>query len=137
MDTERNLENKYEKGDVEFGAYIRELRLNRGLTIYQVAKRLNISINYVSQIERGIRRATDDLVVRFAKLYHIEEDVLFFKLERSPLSVRRVLSRNKQLQEALSRVYHSNLSPKAEAELIEEILHVIANDLDINGDHLP
>lgn len=137
MDTEHKLEHKYEKGDIEFGAYIRELRLKRGLTIYQVAKRLNISINYVSQIERGIRRATDDLVVRFAKFYHIEEDLLFLKLERIPLSVRRVLLRNKHLQEALSRVYHRNLSTKAEAELIEEILHVIANYLDINGDHLP
>ncbi|MDY0407383.1 helix-turn-helix domain-containing protein [Paracerasibacillus soli] len=67
----------------EFGRYIKEKRSKRGFTLSQVADRLEISINYVSQMERGVRKVTDDLVVSFAELYNVDLDELFWMSGRS------------------------------------------------------
>ncbi|AIF42167.1 repressor protein [Virgibacillus sp. SK37] len=86
---------------------MRWMRLKRGFTLSQVADGLGISTNYVSQLERGERKVTDDLVVSFAKLYNIDEDILFWKSGKIPLGVRKLIVNDKSLQEALSKLYKS------------------------------
>ena len=38
-----------------FGARVRELRLERSLTQQQLAERCRLSVNYISEMERGLR----------------------------------------------------------------------------------
>jgi len=45
---------------------IRELRLAAGLTLDEVARRANTSVQQLSRIERGHRRLTDDWMRRIA-----------------------------------------------------------------------
>ena len=56
----------------QFGAYMRTLRKQRGLTLKQVEKAAQVSNAYVSQIERGIRKPPHpDILNRLAALYQV------------------------------------------------------------------
>jgi len=56
----------------QFGAYMRTLRKQRGLTLKQVEKAAQVSNAYVSQIERGIRKPPHpDILNRLAALYKV------------------------------------------------------------------
>ncbi|AIF45087.1 helix-turn-helix domain-containing protein [Virgibacillus sp. SK37] len=111
MDIENVVEDSQDEksGDKEkkFRAYIKWMRLKRGFTLSQVADRLGISTNYVSQLERGERKVTDELVVNFAELYNIDEDVLFWMSGNIPLKVRELILNDRNLQEALSCLHKS------------------------------
>lgn len=113
----------------EFGRYIREKRLKRGYTLFQVADRLEVSTNYVSQIERGIRKATDDLVVSFAELYDIDPDELFWMSGKIPVGVRKLIMKDADLQNALSYIHKFGLSPEQKERLTKEFLKFIKTDI--------
>ncbi|MGG3691797.1 helix-turn-helix domain-containing protein [Heyndrickxia ginsengihumi] len=119
----------FRKEDEDFGPYIRELRLNRGLNLDHVAERLKISTNYVSQLERGKRRATYKLIIAFSEFYNVDVDILLRKSGKTLLGVTELLCRYENLENALSLVYKSNLSPEKEREIIDGIIRVIADYL--------
>ena len=58
------------------GETIRKLREERDLPLRTVAEYLEIDLAILSKIERGQRRATRDLVVKFAKYYNAKEEDL-------------------------------------------------------------
>lgn len=130
------LNEKYNLEYEDFGSYIRELRERRRLTLVQIAEKLKISTNYVSQLERNIRRPTDELIIGFSKLYNIDEDVLFQKSGQVPLRSRKVVSRNKNLQKSLSFIYKSSLSKEKESEIMNEFVRIIAGSLNVNDDDI-
>lgn len=123
------MNNKHSFKFKEFGMYIRKLRENRGLTLAQVAERLDLSTNYVSQLERGLRKPTDRLVIEFSRLYKVDEDILFRKSGQIPLRVRKVINRNINLQKSLSFVDKSNLSQEIENQIMIKIHPMIATSL--------
>lgn len=56
----------------QFGAYMRTLRKQRGLTLKQVEKAAQVSNAYVSQIERGIRKPPHpEILNRLAAVYQV------------------------------------------------------------------
>lgn len=120
----------------EFGRYIREKRSRRGFTLSQVAKRLEISTNYVSQMERGVRPATDDLVVSFAKLYNIDLDELFWMSGKVPVGVRKLIVNDANLQNALSYIRKFGLSPEKQERLTKEVLEFIKTDIKNNHEFI-
>lgn len=123
------MNNKHDLQNEEFGTYIRGLREKRGLTLAQVARRLDLSINYVSQLERDLRKPTDKLVIEFSRLYKVDEDILFRKSGQIPLRVRKVINRNINLQKSLSFVDKSNLSQEIENQIMIKIHRMIATSL--------
>lgn len=50
-----------------FGANVRRVRLERGITQEALAVDVGLAVTYVGQIERGLRNPTLDVVERFAK----------------------------------------------------------------------
>ncbi len=55
-----------------FGAYLRELRRARGLSLKKVEKEAGVSNAYLSQIERGLRNPPHpDILNRLAKAYRV------------------------------------------------------------------
>jgi len=120
----------------EFGRYIREKRLKRGFTLSQVADSLEISINYVSQVERGVRKATDDLVVSFAELYNVDLDELFWMSGKIPVGVRKLIMKDANLQNALSYIHKFGLSPEQKERLTKEILEFIKTDIKNNHEFI-
>jgi len=110
--------------------------MKRGWTIAQVAEKLNISINYVSQLERGLRRPTDDLIIEFARLYGVNEDSLFRKAGRLPLSVVKQILEQPDLQKAIAYVQKSRMSESKKKALEKELLKVFAEFLEVDPDDI-
>lgn len=59
------------------GAKLRELRKATKLSVFKVGRAINMSGNYISQIERGERPASDAALVAIADLYGVDKKELF------------------------------------------------------------
>lgn len=57
--------------DPLFGAALRRLRQERGLTIEEAAKRGDVTANYLGDVERGQRNPTMKVVARILAGMHI------------------------------------------------------------------
>ena len=55
-----------------FGANVRRVRLERGMTIEELADAVELVYTYVGQIERGSRNPTLDVVERMAATLQVE-----------------------------------------------------------------
>lgn len=53
-------------GDERLGARLRDLRLESGLALKAIAKRADVSIAYLSEIERGRKLPAIDVLARIA-----------------------------------------------------------------------
>lgn len=53
-------------GDPRLGARLRELRLQRGVALKVIAKQAEISIAYLSEVERGRKLPALDVLTRIA-----------------------------------------------------------------------
>jgi HTH-type transcriptional regulator, competence development regulator len=57
-----------------FGAYLKQLRKEKGLTLKQVEKAAHVSNAYISQVERGLRNPPQpDVLKRLAKAYEVSQ----------------------------------------------------------------
>ncbi len=65
-----------------FGARIRELRHERGLTQSDVAERAGVSLKYVSQIERGSRNPTLGVLLQLGRALDVTPERLVADLDR-------------------------------------------------------
>lgn len=119
-----------------FGHFIKELRIKRDWTIAEVADKLNISINYVSQLERGLRRPTDELIKNFSQLYRIDEQILYQKAERLSPTVKEELVSLPSLQKALRFIKRKNLPTDRKKELEQELIDVFTEFLEVHKEDL-
>lgn len=67
---------------VEAGARLRELRKTKKLSVFKVAKVLNISGNYLSEIERGLKPPSDMVLLAIAEYYNLDKTELFAYYDR-------------------------------------------------------
>ena len=102
----------------ELGEYLKELRGYKGLSTRAVGEELNISSNYISEIERGIKAPSDYTIREFALLYGVDEAILFDKLKRVPLKATELLETQDKLQSLLSDI-QDNLEADEQAQLFE------------------
>lgn len=58
---------------------LKEYRLKKGLTQYDAAKMLGVTVTYVSLLERGERTPSFTLLKKLAELYGTTIDQLFFR----------------------------------------------------------
>lgn len=62
---------------MDAGKTLKELRNQRKLSVFKVAKEVHISGNYVSQIERGLKAPSDIVLHSLADFYGINKEELF------------------------------------------------------------
>lgn len=98
--------------NITIGLFMKEQRVARGLTLARVAEELNISVNYVSQLERGNKEYTDDLIVMFSKLYENDENEVFWRFGKIPPEIRCFIIENKNLQASLTDLYYKEKFPQ-------------------------
>ncbi len=92
------------KEALSFGAFIREQRNERGLTLLDVAAALEISIPYLSRIERDREKTPrDELIRRLAKILRIPEDEAFAAARRLPPDLKSRAAEVFALYRRLSR----------------------------------
>ena len=62
---------------LRLGTHIKRLRIESGLSLRAFAMRANVSPSYLSEIERGLRGVTVDLLVRMAIGLDVSLETLF------------------------------------------------------------
>ena len=59
-----------------FGKNLHEIRTNRGVTIQKLSDALDLSRNYISQLEKGDRYPSFDVLIAIANYFRISTDDL-------------------------------------------------------------
>lgn len=89
---------------MSFGAFIRERRNERGLTLLDVAAEVELSVPYLSRIERDRENPPkDELIRRLAQVLDIPEDEAFAAARRLPPDLQGRASEVFALYRRLSR----------------------------------
>jgi transcriptional regulator with XRE-family HTH domain len=89
----------------ELGAYIRDQRESARLSLRKLAKIAGVSNPYLSQIERGLRKPSAEILQAIAKALEISSETLYVKAgileEREPgEDLESVVARDPHLSEA-------------------------------------
>ena len=102
------------------GEFLREQRRNAKLSLRQLADAAGVSNPYLSQIERGLRKPSADILQQIAKALQISAETLYVRagiLSDQPVTgneVRDAISRDPKLtaeqRTALLKVYDSFVS---------------------------
>lgn len=89
---------------MSFGAFIRERRNERGLTLLDVAAEIDVSVPYLSRIERDRENPPrDELIRRLAEVLGVPEDEAFAAARRLPPDLQGRASEVFALYRRLSR----------------------------------
>ena len=89
------------------GDRIKEIRKKRGLTQEQLAEKLDISVEYVSQIERGLKMPSMQMFIKLVEVLNVSADYLL----RDIVSTHDMYG-NKQISSKLEK-----LTPKQRVAL--------------------
>lgn len=76
--------------DLRFQRKMRELRASNGMTQAELAERAGwATVNYVSQLETGLRGFSSETVETLAKIFHVDPVVFFLEeVEEAPIEPR-------------------------------------------------
>lgn len=55
---------------------LKELRIERGLKLREVAQQMNVTIRAISRYEDGTREPSIEMIIKFCKLYDVSADYL-------------------------------------------------------------
>lgn len=111
----------------DIGGFIRSQRVAAQVSLRQLAERAGVSNPYLSQIERGLRKPSADVLAQIAKGLRVSAEVLYVRagiLEERPASpVRDALIADESISErqrqVLLEIYesfrHENKGTAAEA----------------------
>ena len=100
----------------DLGEFIREQRRTARLSVRSLSERAGISNPYLSQIERGLRKPSADILQQIAKALRISAETLYVRAgildEREEdadlvAQIRRDPSINERQKQALIDVYRS------------------------------
>lgn len=100
---------------VDIGGYIRQQREGAQVSLRQLAKLAGISNPYLSQVERGLRNPSAEILGQIAKGLRISAEVLYVRAgildERPASSIAHAVSADPDLSErqkqALLEIYQS------------------------------
>lgn len=111
-----NVDGEAPKPWEDLGAYIREQRRQTRLSLRKLAEQAGVSNPYLSQIERGLRKPSADILQQIARALSISAESLYVKAgildERSTEvdvegEIRRDPSLSSDQREALIGIYRS------------------------------
>ncbi|MBC9786439.1 helix-turn-helix transcriptional regulator [Heliobacterium chlorum] len=107
------------------GEYLRDLRLKKGITLAQLSDNVGVSINFLSELERGLKPPSDKLIEALSKFYQVESSEIYNRLGKIPESATDELEKNPQLNKMLSEInQNKKLTPKKKLELYQEMYDV-------------
>jgi transcriptional regulator with XRE-family HTH domain len=78
LSTEK-LTTKVSTAASDIGSFIRDLRENAQVSVRQLAERSGVSNPYLSQVERGLRKPSADVLNQIAKALRISAEVLYVR----------------------------------------------------------
>ena len=118
----------------ELGSFIREQRNSASISLRKLAKQAGVSNPYLSQIERGLRRPSAEILQAIAKALQISAETLYVKagildegvgtdLRQAILSDLSISSAQKK---ALLSVYESFKTAGGQSEVLAERVEAAA-----------
>ena len=113
----------------ELGSYIREQRKSASISLRKLAKQAGVSNPYLSQIERGLRRPSAEILQAIAKALQISAETLYVQagildenvatdLRQSILADRSITKKQKDV---LLSVYESFRNAGESPELVDAV----------------
>ena len=100
----------------DLGAFIRDQRRNARLSLRSLSERTGISNPYLSQIERGLRKPSADILQRVARALQVSAETMYVQAgileprddgESLEVAIRRDATLNDHQKQALIEVYRS------------------------------
>jgi transcriptional regulator with XRE-family HTH domain len=111
------------------GNILRNLRKKTKLSVFKVAKRVHISGNYLSMLERGINAPSDIVLFNLAEFYGVEPKELFKLYDRVVPPSDEQLTVMPSLKKIMTEIsIDSRLTPEEKEEFAKRV-YDIANDL--------
>lgn len=68
----------------DFGEYIFKLRMDKGVTMEEASRRIGVSKQYISYLERSMKIPSDPIIYEIANYYNVGPEVLFGLLRKIP-----------------------------------------------------
>ncbi len=110
---------------VQTGEFLKELRTARGLSMKEACEQLSLSTTYLSELERGLKTPSDLLIRELAEFYGINENIIFDKLGKVPLSVIEELKSNENLKNMIVSIRSNpKLTDERKYEIYESLYRV-------------
>ena len=102
---------------VQIGELLRLKRVEKRQSLSEIAEKVGVSINYISEIEKGNKtNPSDDIIVRLAEIFSLNEDDLFFSFNKLPLSARNEIHEYPSLAKALSQLNNDETMSREKKE---------------------
>jgi transcriptional regulator with XRE-family HTH domain len=79
MPPEEKFSAKVSTAASDIGSFIRDLRENAQVSVRQLAERSGVSNPYLSQVERGLRKPSADVLSQIAKALRVSAEVLYVR----------------------------------------------------------
>src|SRR5256712_11081945 len=117
----------------ELGSFIRNQRVNERLSLRGLSALAGVSIPYLSQVERGLRRPSAEILQAIAKALRIPAETLYVKagiLEERPLTldlsgtIRRdvtLTAKQKQILLDLYQSFQAGRAPAARSKSVRKV----------------
>ncbi len=108
---------KEEHSKNEFGALVRQFRNDRGLTLADVAQRMNVTVSYISLLENGHRPPSPKIVGMFKEAFRL-----------TPSEESRLLAASGYSEDALTRAVKYLLDVIVDEMQPDEIDHALMQE---------
>jgi len=98
----------------DLGAFIRDLRRNARISLRQLAQQAGVSNPYLSQIERGLRKPSAEVLAQLANALRVSTPMMYLRaglLEREGHDVLAAIAADADLtiaqKQSLSQIYET------------------------------
>ncbi len=129
----------------ELGSFIREQRSSASISLRKLAKLAGVSNPYLSQIERGLRRPSAEILQSIAKALQISAETLYVKAgildEKVGTDLRQAVmadaSLTRKQKDVLLSVYESFRTADRNAEVLAERVEAAATETPVRRKKTP
>lgn len=101
---------------VNAGRELRNLRKMTGLSVFKVARRVHISGNYLSLLERGANAPSDTVLFNLAEFYKVPPERLFELYDRIVPPTPEQISKMPSLKKIITEISIDSRLTKEEKE---------------------
>lgn len=110
---------------IDVGELLRLKRLEKSQTLEDIAKLVGVSTNYISELEKGKKaNPSDEIIVKLAQIFSLDEDDLFSAFNKIPLSTRNEIEQHPSLVKALSELNNdTSLSYEKKEEFYNKLVY--------------
>ena len=114
---------------INAGKKLRELRKKTGLSLFKVSKKLHISGNYLSLLERGKQSPSNTVLYNIAEFYNVPSQELFDLYEKiDPNEANNIINAPPSLRKVLTQLSVDKKLSDDEKERLSKVVSDLINE---------